>query len=105
MDHVGSLLSRVLKKRGLTSHCEASLVIHHAENWISEHLQLFQADLRPTTFTNGVLTILCTHSIASQECQQKAQDLLTYLRTMTETEMVTDIRLSREGQSDVQSAN
>lgn len=97
MDHVSSLLSKVLHKRGLTSHCEASLVIHHTEIWISENLPLFQGDLRPATFRDGVLTIHCVHSIASQECQQKVQDILLYLRNKTESNIVTDIRLQREG--------
>lgn len=96
MDHISSLLPKVLQKKGLTSHCEASLIIHHAEAWISSNLHVFQADLRPKKFADGVLVIDCSNSVAAQECHQRAQELLTFLRESVGSDAVSDIRVSRD---------
>lgn len=95
MDHIGSLLPKVLKKRGLDGHAHASLVILRAQEWICEHIPAYENDLHPQTFKDGVLFISCTHSIASQECQQQSVDLLVFLQEICEGISIEQIRLVR----------
>ncbi|KKW38599.1 hypothetical protein A2454_06740 [Candidatus Peribacteria bacterium RIFOXYC2_FULL_55_14] len=95
VEHIRSLLPKVLRKRGLTEHANAALVIFKAREWIAGHLQDFENDLHPQKFRDGVLTIACVHSIASQECQQRSEDLLSFLRVVCEGIVVEQIRMIR----------
>ncbi|MDO8649543.1 MAG: DciA family protein [Candidatus Peregrinibacteria bacterium] len=95
MDHIGSILSKVLKKRGLHGHAEASLVVHRAQEWINDHLPLVAAALHPRTFTDGTLIIAADHAIALQECQMEIPALQTWLTAEAHPALVKDIRLLR----------
>ncbi|PIR53210.1 hypothetical protein COU76_02205 [Candidatus Peregrinibacteria bacterium CG10_big_fil_rev_8_21_14_0_10_49_10] len=95
MDHISSLLTKVLQKRGLTSHAEASLLILRCREWLTEHLPECAQELHPQTFTDGVLAISCDHSIAAQECRQQTEALLSHLREVCPGIAVEQIRLLR----------
>ena len=95
VEHIRSLLPKVLRKRGLIEHANVALVILKAREWIAGHLQDFENDLHPQKFRDGVLTIACAHSIASQECQQRSADLLSFLHIVCEGIVVEQIRMIR----------
>ena len=102
VEHIRSLLPKVLRKRGLIEHANAALVILKAREWIAGHLQDFENDLHPQKFRDGVLTIACAHSIASQECQQRLQPSgvvrprLSCVRS-TAREVISTVLRSKEG--------
>ena len=95
MDHIGLLLPKVLKKRGLDGQAKAALVTLKAQEWISEHLPDYKHDLLAQRFKDGVVIISCVHSIASQECRQRSGDLLLYLQEACKGVNIEQVRLIR----------
>ncbi len=96
MDHISSLLPKVLKKRGLDGHAKASLVLNRCTEWLAENLPDYAQELCPTKLVDGVLFIECEHSIASQECKQQSEALLSFLADACPDVSVEQIRLLRE---------
>ncbi len=81
MDHVGKLLHRILKQRGLKEQADASLVLHESRLWLARHLPQFGDALSPSALLpDGTLLIEATHSTAAQECQHLLPHLLHHLR-------------------------
>ena len=95
MDSLGSILPKVLHKRGLYRHAQAALVTHKAALWLKAALPSFTEQLRVGTFTDGVLTIASTHSIAAQECQGFLPELTEFLNRECDGAAVRQIRMMR----------
>lgn len=95
MDHISTLLPKVLRKRGLHGHAQASLAVSRCQEWISGNLPHVAADLRAVQCKEGVLHIECAHSIAAQECQQRSSELLASLRESCGGMEITGVRLLR----------
>ena len=95
MDHISSLLPKVLKKRGLDKHANASLIIMKSQEWICENLKEYENDLHPKKFQDGVLFISCINSVAAQECHQISTTLLEFLRDVCPDIPLEQIRLIR----------
>lgn len=79
MDSLQSLLPKVLKKRGLHGQATASLVVHLANQWLSEHLGPLGPQLRAEKCEQGVLVISAENSIAAGELVQRQEELLRAL--------------------------
>ena len=95
MEHVGSLLSKALAKRGLKDQAQASLVVHQAQEWLLEALPPFHGMILVQKCENGVLFVKCEHSIAAQECHQVVDALLCHLRDECGCKMVESVRIIR----------
>ena len=80
MEHVASLLGKVLARRGISDHAEAALVTHRASLWIKKALPEVAEHLRPVSLSDGELTIQSSHTIASQEMNASCGALLESLR-------------------------
>lgn len=96
MDQVGSLLPKVLKKRGLMEHATSSLVVQKAQSWLHEKLPQLADHVKVAKFADNEVRVEVTHSIAAQECQQLAEELLEYLKKETDISDETSIRVLRE---------
>ena len=79
MDSIRSLLPKVLRKRGLHAHAEASLVVHRAVLWIREQLPTLAGDIHIEKLQDATLIIRCNNSVAMQECQFLGNKLKEYL--------------------------
>ncbi|MDD4627933.1 MAG: DciA family protein [Candidatus Peribacteraceae bacterium] len=81
MDRLSSFLPQILNKRGLLVRAEASLVIHHAEQWLKETLPNLKDGITAKSLgEDGTLLIECAHSVAAQECQIELPHLILFLR-------------------------
>lgn len=94
MDHVSTILGKVLKKRGLHSHAEASLIVKDTQNWLQEHMAALAERIRVQKYTDGVLHLTCTDSIALQELHEHTIQLQEYLRANNHAEL-QDVRCMR----------
>jgi len=95
MDHIRTLLPKVLRKRGLHDQADAALVVYHAQRWLVEHLPSFQKELSVTHYKDGSLVITSSHSIAAQECKAVQEDLCSYLREECDHSGIKEIRINR----------
>jgi len=95
MDQMSSILSKVIKKRGLQGHVDAALVVHHAQAWIEAKMPTLNEQLLATQFKDGVLTIEAIHSIAAQECQMRLDELLEHLQESEGHKAISSIRITR----------
>ncbi len=95
MDSIHSVLSRVLRKRGLEREAVASQAVYAAEQALQQILPRVAALLKPTKCAQGTLVIVAEHSIAAQECQAAIPQILAALDESLGSKIVTDIRLVR----------
>jgi len=95
MDHVSSILSKVIKKRGLQGHADAALVVLHAQGWIDTALPGLRDQIKAKQFKDGVLTIEVQNSIAAQECQMQLEELHEHLRNSNNHDAISSIRIAR----------
>jgi hypothetical protein len=95
MDSVGSLLPKVLRRRGLYEHAAASLVTLKAQEWLTAELPMFAGAITVPRFSQGVLEIACANSIASQECHSLVPVLLAHLTRECEGMSVKEVRVVR----------
>jgi hypothetical protein len=95
MDSLGSILPKVLRKRGLYGHAAAAQVTFKAQQWITAALPGVASYLEVTHLKDGVLTIAAQNSIASQECLQMLPSLREYLARECKGAVIRDIRLER----------
>ena len=95
MDSLQSLLPKVLNRRGLHKQAQASLVTHHAQEWIRRELPAMQNEILVKHLSNGILTIACTNAIAGQECQMLLPALREYLESECDHRGIADIHLIR----------
>ena len=92
MDHISLLLPKVLRKRGIKDQADASLVVHTATQWLEGKV----SGVRPTKFAAGTLFIETTTSIAAQECQSLAHDLLDVLKDSFPAMKIEKVRIVRQ---------
>ena len=79
MEHLRSILPKVLQKRGLQKHVLSSLVIEHTRIWLSENT--FSDDMAVAkTYKDKLLSIEVEHSIIAQELQMQIPVLKEYLQ-------------------------
>ncbi len=95
MDRISTLLPKVLEKRGLQKHAEASFIVQQAQAWLADRLPAFVHDLRASSFKDGSLLVSCAHSIAAQECNQVAEELAAYLRSECGAKKLEGVRCVR----------
>ena len=84
MDHIQTLLARVLHRRGIYEDATSSLLVYRAETWFKEHLPELCASLHVLHIKNGSLTIAADNSIAAQECNILAEPLLSALKAQSD---------------------
>lgn len=96
MDRLFTVVPKVLRKRGLQEHAEGALVVHRAQQWISEHLPLIAEVILVQSFKENTLFIDCEHSVALQECQAISADLHAYLRSNCPFTGPFQIRIGRK---------
>jgi len=94
MDHVRTVLPRVLRKRGLQKHADAALVLLHACEWIQGHVRAHAASLHPRHVKDAILVISADNSIAAQELQVQKDALLQVLQEQGCTN-VREVRIRR----------
>ncbi len=96
MDHLSSILPRVLHKRGLHKHALAALAVHKATEWLQAALPGLADQFHIEHLQDGTLTIACGHSIASQECLPLLPSLTEYLQRECVGAGVREVRLVRK---------
>ena len=96
MDHIFTVLPGVLRKRGLHEHAEGALMVLRAQRWIDIRLPHLQAVIRVQKFQENTLHIVCTHSIAIQECQGFIVDLQSYIRSEGLFQGTIQVRIARQ---------
>ncbi len=96
MDHIFSVLPKVLRKRGLQEHAEGALVVLRAQRWLHERLPDLQTVIHVQTYKENTVHIVCTHSIAVQECQSLIPELQDYLHANCAFAGVLDVRVGRK---------
>ena len=77
MDHISTLLPKTLRKHGLKDEADASLVVHHAQEWLEEHGTM---DAKVMKLEQANLIIEVASSIAAQEVHAKSDELLASLQ-------------------------
>ena len=95
MDHIFTVLPGVLRKRGLQDHAEGALIVLRAQRWIVGRLPHMSGVVHVQKFQESTLHIVCTHSIAVQECQGLIEDLNSYLRVECAFAGTVQIRIGR----------
>lgn len=95
MDHIGTIIPRVLKKRGLVKHAKCSLMINSANEWIKVNLKGCSTYLSSVSFKDNQLIIEAENSIAAQECQIVLEELKSFLVNEDIVNTDFDIRITR----------
>lgn len=95
MDRLFSVLPKVLRKRGLQEHAEGALVVLRAHRWLEEHFPHLKGSVSVQKYKENTVHILCTHSIAVQECQSSMSDLKAFLHKECAFAGVIDVRVGR----------
>ncbi len=97
MDHIRTLLPKVLQKRGLAGQADASLIRHQAMNWLHTKLPALceSGDVRVGSYKENVLTLKVGHSIAGQECQELSLEFMAYLQKECGHSRLENIRVER----------
>lgn len=95
MDRVSSLLSRVLHKRGIEAHAQSALIVHRAQQWLHERSPALRTGAKATRVKDGALIVTCMHSIALQECNDSATDLIAYLKENCPSGAVSVVQATR----------
>jgi len=95
MDRAFSVLSGVLSRRGLKEHATGAMVVHKSTHWITKRLPFCAEFIRVTKVADGVLFILCDHSVALQECAGIAPELKEFLAKECPFLPISDVRISR----------
>ncbi len=95
MDTVGSILPKVLRKRGLAAHADAAQITHRAHQWITKALPEVAEAVTARSFSHAVLTLEYTHSIVAQECQPLLPALKRYLQAEFPAAKLEEVRLLR----------
>ncbi len=96
MDHLQSILPKVLRRRGLHVQADASRVTFCASQWIRTALPQFADSLTVDKFSNAVLQVSCSHNVAAQECLPLLPALKEYLQRECKRLAIDDIRLVRK---------
>jgi hypothetical protein len=94
MDHIRTVLPKVLRKRGLHAHAQAAVVTLRAQEWIAGALPAFAGQIAAETFSQGTLSLKAKSSIAAQECRLLFPELTAFLEHECGV-TVRDVRLHR----------
>lgn len=95
MDSIGSILPRVLHRRGLRTQAQAAHVTHKATLWLAAALPQLCDQLRVEHVKDGLLVLSASHPIAAQECVPLLPGLREYLEREC-TAAVREVRLIRK---------
>jgi hypothetical protein len=95
MDTVGSILPKVLRKRGLAAHADAAHITLRAHQWITKALPEVADAVVARSFSHAVLTLEYSHSIVAQECQPMLPALKQYLQREFPKLKLEEVRLLR----------
>ncbi|TSC60640.1 MAG: hypothetical protein Greene041662_191 [Candidatus Peregrinibacteria bacterium Greene0416_62] len=95
MDHLSSLIPKVLRKRGLYDEANASMIVYRAKKWLEESHPEPASMLQPHALKDGTLTVICEHSLAQQEGTLLAPELLRFLQR-DDQNAVREIRFIRK---------
>lgn len=95
MDSLGSILPKVLHKRGLHGHARAALVTHRATLWLRAALPAHCYALDVKSVKDGVLTISTGNSIAAQETASLLPALKDFLERECTGAAIREIRMIR----------
>ncbi len=93
MEHISTLLPKILRKRGIKEEADASLVTYVAEQWLKA--QGNSPDARVTKLCAGTLFIEVASSVAAQELHAKSEELLAALRERFPDLPQTTVRIVR----------
>jgi hypothetical protein len=105
MDSLSSIVAKVLHKHGLKYEAEASLVTHHANTWIADHVPELKESITACALKDdGTLLLECATSVAAQECQQHLPHLALFLKEDCGHSTVRTVRLIRSRQRETSSA-
>ena len=96
MDSLATLLPNVLQKRGIKDEAIAAHIVHCATHWLHEHLPDFREEVEAKQFTQGTLILSVANSVASQECQALAHDLLASLSADFPSVKIEKVRIMRQ---------
>lgn len=96
MDRLGSLLPKVLNKRGLGEQANAARICWLANEWLQDKMPTVAELLQAVKFANNELCIESQHAVASQEGQLVSADLLAFLREKCPEIQIDTIRIIRE---------
>lgn len=95
MDHVNTLLAKVLHRRGLAAEAGAAYATHRAGLWIAEHLKGVAPFLHVRSLKDGKLAVSADNSIAAQECSEARMQLLADLQKNCTTAGIREIVITR----------
>ena len=95
MDHVSSLIPKVLRKRGLYEEAQASMLVFRAKKWLQETHPDAAAVLDPHALKDGILTINALLPTAQQEGEQLASELLSFLQS-EDANAIREVRITRK---------
>lgn len=95
MDRMFTIIPGVLNRRGLKDHAIGALVVHKAKQWMTKRLPFCADVLHVTKVQDGVLFILCDHSIALQECSGVIPELKEFLAKECPFMPVSEVRIVR----------
>lgn len=95
MDHVSSLIPKVLRKRGLYDEAHASMIVYRAQKWLVEIHPEMASELHPHALKDGILTLQTGNSIAQQEGALLAPALLAFLQS-EDKNSVSQVKISRK---------
>jgi hypothetical protein len=96
MDSIGSILPKVLHRRGLHGQVQASHVTHRAQEWLKSALPQLADQIVVDAFDHQELRISCSHPIAAQECQMLLTPLKDFLERECKGVTVREIRIGRK---------
>lgn len=92
MDHISTLLPKVLRKHGLKDEADASHIVFTAQEWLNAR---GQASASVTKFQDCTLFIEVQSSVDAQECHALTGELLTFLQNKFPDNKLEHIRLIR----------
>lgn len=95
MERIFGIIPGVLNRRGLKDHAIGALAVHKATHWIANRLPFCAEVIHVTKLQDGVLFILCDHSVALQECSGAVSDLRDFLAKECPLARISEVRITR----------
>jgi hypothetical protein len=95
MDHVGFILPKVLKSRGMFDHVQASIVIAKANAWIEKTAPSLRDRVVARTLRDGILLLDAIDSLALQEGRLCADMLRQFIAMECPEAMIHEVKVLR----------
>jgi hypothetical protein len=92
MDHISTLLPKVLRKRGIKDEADASLIVFAANAWLKIHAGGIATASKCSA---GTLFLEVISSVAGQECAGRSEELLEFLRSKYPGTPLEKVRIQR----------